>query len=180
MDTSSSGRQEPIVPILSLPVLFWPKTSSDRQRTLIAPAIYSIAGLWLCVEGHFCRSSLVDRFIRRMRSALLSLEHASLQLPRPSRYSVLLGSALDFTRSNAELVAENALLRQLLVVLQRPVDKPRFTPTDHLWLALLASKVRSWKEARLSLKPDTLLRWHRQGFRLFWRSSPTTGAGAPG
>jgi hypothetical protein len=65
-------------------------------------------------------SSLVNRFIRRIASALVSLKHASLQLPQPCRYSVLLGSALDFTRSNAQLVAENALLRQ--------VNKPRFTP----------------------------------------------------
>ena len=124
-------------------------------------------------------SSLVDRFIRRMRSALLSLEHASLQLPGPSGYSVLLGSALDFTRSNAELVAENALLRQQLIILHRQVDKPRFTPTDRLWLVLLASRVRSWKEALLSLKPDTLLRWHRQGFWLFWRFQSCNRGGRP-
>jgi len=73
-------------------------------------------------------SSLVNRFIRRIASALVSLKHASLQLPQPCRYSVLLGSALDFTRSNAQLVAENALLRQQLIILHRQVNKPRFTP----------------------------------------------------
>jgi len=49
-------------------------------------------------------SSLVGRFIRRIRSALLSLEHAGLQLTQSPRYAVLLGSALDITRSNAELI----------------------------------------------------------------------------
>jgi len=124
-------------------------------------------------------SSLVDRSIRPIHSALLSLERASLQLPWPSRYSVLLGSALDFTRSYAQLVAENALLRQQLIILHRQVDKPRFTPTDRLWLILLVSRVRHWKEAILIFKPDTLLRWHHQGFRLFWRFKSRNRGGRP-
>jgi len=92
-------------------------------------------------------SSLVNRFIRRIRSALVSLDHASLQLTRPSCCSALLGFAFDISRSKAQLVAENALLRQQLVILHCQVDKPRFTPTDRLLLALLASRVWSWKEA---------------------------------
>lgn len=34
---------------------------------------------------------------------------------------------------------------------------------------LLASRVGAWKQALLILQPDTLLSWHRQGFRLFWK-----------
>ena len=125
-------------------------------------------------------SSFVDRFIRHIHSALATLELASLHLPRPSRYSALLGSAFDITRTNAQLAAENTLLRQQLVILHRQVGKPRFTPTDRLWLVLLASRVRSWKEALLILKPDTLLRWHRQGFRLFWWFKSRNRRGRPG
>jgi len=110
---------------------------------------------------------------------MVSLLWASLQLPRPFRYSVLLGSALNFTRSNAELVAENALLRQQLIILHRQVNKPRCTPADRLWLVLLASRVRSREEALLILKADTLLRWHRQGFRLFWRFKSRNRGGRP-
>jgi hypothetical protein len=51
---------------------------------LIAPAIYSIGGFRLTIEGPFCMSSLVDRLIRRIASALLSLEHAALQRQRPT------------------------------------------------------------------------------------------------
>ena len=124
-------------------------------------------------------SSLVDRFIRRIRSALASLQLASLHLPPPPRDSVLLGSALDFTCSNAQLIVENALLRQQLIILQRHSKKPWFTQTDRLWLVLLASRVRRWKEALLILKPDTLLRWHRQGFRLFWWFKSRNRGGRP-
>ena len=46
---------------------------------------------------------------------------------------------------------------------------------DRGLLVLLASRVQNWKEALLIVKPETVLRWHRQGFRLFWqRRSRTT------
>ena len=70
----------------------------------------------------------VDRFIRPLRSILPSLEQAYLPLTRPSRHCVLLATALDVTRSKGELVAENALLRQQLVTLNRLVKKPLFWP----------------------------------------------------
>jgi transposase InsO family protein len=43
------------------------------------------------------------------------------------------------------------------------------TPLDRGLLVLLASQLRTWREALLIIKPETLLHWHRQGFRLFWR-----------
>jgi hypothetical protein len=46
---------------------------------------------------------------------------------------------------------------------------PVLTPQDRGVLVLLASRLRTWREALLIVKPDTLLSWHRQGFRLFWR-----------
>jgi len=124
-------------------------------------------------------ASFAHRFVHRIRSAWASMELACLHLPRPSRYSVVLATALDVTRSKAQLVAENALLRQQLILLHRQVSKPRFTPTDRLWLVLLASRVRTWREALLILQPDTLLRWHRQGFRLFWWFTSRNRGGRP-
>ncbi len=72
-------------------------------------------------------------------------------------------------RRKSEVVAENRLLRQQRVVLQRTVKRPRLTNTDGALLVLLATKVRTWKDALVIVKPDTVLRWHRQGFRLFWK-----------
>ena len=110
----------------------------------------------------------------------MSLEHAAFQLPRPSRHSVLLGSALDSTRSNAQLVAENALLRMQLIALHRRIVKPRLTPSDRPWQrGLLASRIRAWKQGLIIIKPDTLLGWHRQGFRLFWRFKSRNRGGRP-
>jgi putative transposase len=66
-------------------------------------------------------------------------------------------------------MAENALLRQQLITLKRHVKRPTCTKLDRLLLVLLARMVRTWKQALLIVQPETLLRWHRQGFRLFWR-----------
>ena len=65
--------------------------------------------------------------------------------------------------------AENALLRQQLIVARRKVKRPQFKPHERGLLVLLARCVRGWRDALLLVKPDTILRWHRQGFRLFWR-----------
>jgi transposase InsO family protein len=72
-------------------------------------------------------------------------------------------------KSKPELIAGNALLRQQVIVLRRQVKQPKLTSRDRGLLVLLASRVPDWKNALLIVKPDTLLKWHRLGFKLFWR-----------
>ncbi len=83
--------------------------------------------------------------------------------------SVVGGLLRDVTRSREELIAENTLLRQQLIVAARTVKKPRFTAHERGLLVLLARLVPRWRDALLVVKPETVLRWHRGGFRLFWR-----------
>ncbi len=108
-----------------------------------------------------------------------TLERAFLHLTQPARRSIPLTLATDLRRSRSQLIAENALLRQQLIILQRQVGKPHFTRSDRLWLVLLASRVQQWKPALLILQPETLLRWHRQGFRLFWAFKSRQRGGRP-
>jgi putative transposase len=75
----------------------------------------------------------------------------------------------DLARGKPELIAENALLRQQLIVLGRTTKRPRLTPGDRALLVLLATRIRTWRNALLIVQPETLLRWHRAGFRLVWR-----------
>jgi transposase InsO family protein len=89
------------------------------------------------------------------------------------------GTLRDLIRTKPQLIAENALLRQQMIVLNRSVKRPRLTTTDRSLLVLLASRVRTWKDALLIVQPDTLLRWHRQGFRLFWRRKSRSQTRAP-
>jgi len=94
-----------------------------------------------------------------------SLHHRFVAWTKPDTTSLLLATLTDLARSKSELVAENALLRQQLIILKRPAC----TRTDRMLLVLLARMVRTWKQALLIVQPETLLRWHRQGFRLFWK-----------
>ena len=83
------------------------------------------------------------------------------------------GVASDLVKNKREVILENALLRQQVIVLKRQVARPQLTAKDRGLLVLLASRVHDWKNALLLVKPETLLRWHRRGFRLFWRAKST-------
>lgn len=74
----------------------------------------------------------------------------------------------DAFRSREELLEENLLLRQQLIVASRKLKQAKFRPWERGLLVLLASKLPRWREATLLVKPDTVLRWHREGFRLLW------------
>ncbi len=87
----------------------------------------------------------------------------------PSWASPVLATLGDVTRTRAELIAENVLLRQQLGILRRQVKRPQLTKADRVGLLFWASRLAHWRQALLIVKPETLLRWHREGFRLFWR-----------
>jgi hypothetical protein len=72
-------------------------------------------------------------------------------------------------RSRADIVAENLFLRrQLALYLERKARRRRATPATKLVLVLL-SRGFPWAPALAIVKPSTFVRWHRAGFRLWWR-----------
>jgi putative transposase len=79
--------------------------------------------------------------------------------------SPLVGTVADVTRSRRDLIVENALLRQQLLVLQRQVKRPNLSWRERALIVGLASRVGTWKSALLIVKPETVLRWHRELFR---------------
>jgi putative transposase len=91
-----------------------------------------------------------------------------------STTSLMCGSLADITRSKSALMAENALLRQQLIILRRKVKRPVYVRRDRILLVLLARMVRTWKQALFIVQPETLLRWHRQGFKLDWKYKSRT------
>jgi transposase InsO family protein len=66
-----------------------------------------------------------------------------------------------------------------VIALRRQIARPQLTTKDRSLLVLLASRVKAWKNALLLVKPETLLRWHREGFRLFWRAKSKGPARQP-
>jgi putative transposase len=91
------------------------------------------------------------------------------RVTQPALSNRFTGTLADLSRSCAQLLAENAFLRQQLVVLHRQTKTPRLTGRDRLSLLLLAPWVPNWKSILQIVQPETLLRWHREGFQLFWR-----------
>jgi hypothetical protein len=91
------------------------------------------------------------------------------QWTRPATVTLVTGALSDTTRSRAHLIAENLMLRQQLIVLKRQVKRPQLTNGDRLRLVLLARCTQFWQQALLIVQPDTLLRWHRDLFRRYWR-----------
>ncbi len=79
------------------------------------------------------------------------------------------GLVSDITRSRTEVLTENALLRQQLIVLRRSAKRPKIRPHERGVMVVLAALTRTWRDAVLLVKPETIVRWHRQGFRLLWR-----------
>ena len=88
---------------------------------------------------------------------------------KPDNPSLFADAALDLTRSKTELILENAFLRQQLIVLNRQVMRPAIKPRERVFLVVLASGLRSWKQALAIVQPDTLLRWHRDLYRWLWK-----------
>jgi putative transposase len=78
----------------------------------------------------------------------------------------------------AALAAENVLLRQQLAVLARPTRKwPRLRRRDKVFWVLARRLWQRWSQHLVVVRPETVVRWHRQGWRLLWRwrSRPRLG-----
>jgi len=122
------------------------------------------------------------QFLRRVacagRAALRAVRGRLAAATKPAAPTILAGTLADLARSRPDLIAENAFLRQQLVVLTRGVKRPRCTPADRMLLVLLASRVRDWRQALHIVQPATVLRWHRQLFRLVWRRRSRPGPAA--
>jgi putative transposase len=114
-------------------------------------------------------NSVLPYLKRLIRLSLDSLDTRFVRWTRPFTPSLLLGTIADLERSKFELMAENALLRQQLIILKRQVKRPLSRKMDRILLVLLARAVRSWKQTLFIVQPDTLLRWHRELFRLYWK-----------
>jgi transposase InsO family protein len=72
-------------------------------------------------------------------------------------------------RSHAQLAAENVFLRkQLALYVERQMQPERADDAARIVLVALARLI-DWRCVLTVVKPDTLIRWHRKGFRLFWR-----------
>ena len=72
-------------------------------------------------------------------------------------------------RSQSELAAENLALRQQLAILEHKSKCPRLRKRDRIFWVWLSRFWSNWRTALLIVQPDTVVRWHQQSFKLYWR-----------
>lgn len=101
-------------------------------------------------------------FINRVKEQLK-------KITKPTTASLAAGALSDLPRSKSDLMVENAILRQQLIVLKRSVKRPKFTEGDRVRLTLLARLTGFWHSALHIVQPETILRWHRDLFRRYWK-----------
>ena len=71
-------------------------------------------------------------------------------------------------KSHRRLALENLALRQQLAMLKPSVKRPQVLPADRLFWILFSKYVDGWRTMLHALHPDTVVRWHREGFRRYW------------
>jgi len=81
--------------------------------------------------------------------------------------------------SRRELVLENMMLRQQLAVLRRKLPRARLRPGDRRFWLLVRRLWGRWSELLVLVRPQTVVRWHRAGFRWWWRWKSARRAGRP-
>src|SRR4030095_8308300 len=87
----------------------------------------------------------------------------------------LLGLAALSIRSRQSIEAENLVLRrQLALFKERGVKPRRIDAATRMSLAWL-SKLCDWRSCLIVVRPETVVRWHRAGWRLFWRYKSRPG-----
>ncbi len=72
-------------------------------------------------------------------------------------------------RTQHELALENLVLRQQVAALKLRHPRPRLTDADRLFWVVVYRVWPKWRSALHVVQPATVVRWHRQGFRYYWR-----------
>ena len=82
---------------------------------------------------------------------------------------LLFCTILRLFRTRRNLLLENLVLRQQLATLKRRRPRPRLGILDKLFWVLARRFWSRWKEALVVVTPETVVRWHRAGFQLYWK-----------
>ncbi|CAB1063207.1 Mobile element protein [Olavius sp. associated proteobacterium Delta 1] len=90
-------------------------------------------------------------------------------------FNILFGFKKTF-----DIVLENLALRQQLATMKRSAKRPQLRASDRLFWIILSRFLSNWRQVLIVVKPETVVRWHKKGFKLFWRfKSRRKGPGRP-
>jgi transposase InsO family protein len=83
-----------------------------------------------------------------------------------------------FVLGRAGAAFENLALRQQVAVFKHSVKRPRLRPRDRVFWVVLSRLWPNWRSALAIVQPETVIKWHRKGFKLYWQWK--SRAGKPG
>ncbi|MFA9471672.1 MAG: integrase, partial [Deltaproteobacteria bacterium] len=92
---------------------------------------------------------------------------------------VLLATARSSLRPQRELALENLALRQQLAILKRKTKRPKLSKADRAFWVALCRLWPDWQNALILVKPQTVIGWHRKGFKLYWTWKSRNRGGRP-
>src|SRR5215472_9888695 len=154
---------------------------TDDIHVVLRPVAHADNHLEL---GVICRHGLREAAARSpFRKIGTELNPRAFRHPTALRQSramiavvvAFLAAVRDLIRRRADLEAELLALRHQVLVLQRHGRRARLRAGDRL-----AGLWSRWREALIAVRPETVIAWHRLGFRLFWRwKSRRRGRGRP-
>ena len=82
-------------------------------------------------------------------------------------------------RSQVQLAVENLALRQQLSVVSQKAERPRLRNRDRIFWAWLSRLWSNWRSVLVIVQPETVVRWHQLGFKLYWRWKSRAKRGRP-
>ncbi len=92
----------------------------------------------------------------------------------------LLVNLLQFAvKDRTQLALENIALRHQLAVYKRSVGRPNINDGDRIFWLTVMRMLKEWRQALVFVQPETVVRWHRKGFRHYWRRKSRSKPGRP-
>ena len=92
---------------------------------------------------------------------------------------IVLGTLRSVVRTHRELALDNLALRQQLAVWKAREPRPWLTEMDRLFWVFLSRVWTNWRQSLHVVRPETVVRWHRQGFRRYWTWKSRRRSGRP-
>ncbi len=131
--------------------------------------VFRIAGLRTAKQsGQHPHSCIIRLSLLQSPSWLNTLSFHPMRSTIALTISTLLRTLISCLASHRTLARENLAHRQQIAVLPRSVKCPHLKKSDRLFRALLSRVWTDWTEILTIVKPETVIRWRREGFRLYW------------
>jgi hypothetical protein len=121
----------------------------------------------------------IERIVKARYSPSSYLSCTACRMPRVRWFGILSGTVRSCLRTHRELALENLALRQQLAVWKARESRPRLTELDRIFWVCLSRLWTRWRQSLQLMRPETVVGWHRQGFRRYWAWKSRRRSGRP-